>query len=207
MVDPIKPTVLDTKVERVLNTRTVTRAQALLESPSGLWLIGLISFLESALPIPIITDPFMVAGILANRSKALLIVSVTLITSLLGGLVAYVMAFYFFGVLESMMTSGMNEQFARLVASMDTSNTLVLTLLGSLTPVPYTMTAWVIGIAQGSLAWFIIGSFFGRGFRYAVVGLCTYWFGPQALTYARRSLGVTTVLVLGLVLLYVWLKL
>lgn len=203
----IDPATLDTHVEKVLNTRTVSRAQSLMESRSGVWLIGLISFVESALPIPIITDPFMVAGILANRSKAGLIVLVTLITSIAGGVAAYFMARYSFDLLNTMMTVGMQAQFERLVTSMDTSNTLVVTLIGAITPVPYTMTAWVVGIAQGSMIWFLAGSFLGRGFRYAVVGLCTYWFGPRALTYARRSLGATTVVVFGLVGLYIWLKL
>lgn len=198
---------LDTKVEKVLNTRTVSRAQALMESRSGLWLIGVVSFLESALPIPIITDPFMVAGILANRSKAALIVAITLVTSVLGGVVAYFLARYFFGLLESMMTVGMRDQFVVLTTTMDTSNTLVLTLVGAVTPIPYTMTAWVVGITKGSLFWFIAGSFIGRGFRYIVVGVCTYWFGPRALTYARRSLGVTSILLIILAGLYLWLKL
>ncbi len=203
----IEPTTLDTHVEKVLNTRTVTRAQTLMESRSGLLVVGLISFVESALPIPIITDPFMVAAILANRSRAGLIVVVTLLTSILGGVVALFLARYFFGFLESMMTAGIQEQFVILTATMDTSNTLLVTLVGAVTPIPYTMTAWVVGITQGSIVWFLIGSLVGRGFRYSVVGLCTYWFGPRALTYARRSLGVTSVVFAVLVVLYVWLKL
>jgi len=204
MMDSTK---LDTQVERVLNTRTVSRAQALLGSRSGLWLIGLISFIESALPLPIITDPFMVAGILANRSKAGLIVLITLVTSIAGGVVAFLMARYFFGLLESMMTVGMQSQFVWLTETMDTSNILVVTLFGAITPIPYTMTAWLVGIVQGSLIWFIVGSVVGRGIRYGIVGSCAYWFGPRALTYARRSLGLTSVVVLILVCAYVWYKL
>jgi membrane protein YqaA with SNARE-associated domain len=116
------------------------------------------------------------------------------------------MARYFFGLLESLMTSGMLEQFQNLIA-MDSSNTLLLTLVGAMTPIPYTITAWVVAVGEGSLILFIAASMVGRGFRYGVVGLCTYWFGPRALTYARRSLGVTTVVLLSLVALYVWLKL
>lgn len=201
-----EPKTLDTHVEKVLNTRTVTRAQTLMGSKSGLWLVGIVSFIESLLPIPIITDPFMVACILANRSRAALVVFITLVTSVLGGVFAFIMARYFFGLLESMMTSGMFEQFQSLIA-MDSSNTLLATLVGAVTPIPYTITAWVVAVGEGSLLLFIAASIIGRGFRYGVVGLCTYWFGPRALTYARRSLGVTTVLVLVLVVLYVQLKL
>jgi membrane protein YqaA with SNARE-associated domain len=203
MLDTTK---LDSHVETVLTTRTVSRAQSLMGSKSGLWLIGLVSFIESALPLPIITDPFMVAGILANRSKTSLIVFITLLSSIAGGVAAFIMARYFFHWLEVMMTSGVLEQFQSLI-QMDSSNTLVITLVGSLTPIPYTLTAWVVAVGEGGLLLFMVTSFFGRGFRYGIVGLCTYWFGPRALVYARRSLGLTTVLIAILVALYIWLKL
>lgn len=202
----LEPKTLDTHVEKVLNTRTVTRAQTLMGSNSGLWLVGIVSFIESLLPIPIITDPFMVACILANRSRTALVVFITLITSVLGGICAFIMARYFFGLLETMMTGNMLEQFQRLIA-MDSSNTLVVSLIGAMTPIPYTITAWVVAVGEGSLVLFILASIVGRGFRYGVVGLCTYWFGPRALTYARRSLGVTTLGVAVLVAVYVWIKL
>ena len=203
MIDTTK---LDTHVEKVINTRTVTKAQTLMGSRSGLWLVGLISFIESSLPVPIITDPFMVAGILANRSRAALLVVVTLLSSIAGGVAAFVMARYFFEWLELMMTTGMLDQFQSLIM-MDSSNTFVVTLIGAITPIPYTVTAWVVAVGEGSLLFFIIASVFGRGFRYGIVGLCTYWFGPRALTYARRSLGLTSVVVMLLVGVYVWLKL
>ena len=202
----IDPQALDTHVEKVLNTRTVTRAQTLMGSRSGLWLVAIVSFIESALPLPIITDPFMVAGILANRTHAGLMVLVTLVTSVLGGVTAFIMARYFFNWLEAMMTSGMLEQFQSLIA-MDSSNTLLLTLVGAITPIPYTITAWVIAVGEGSLLMFIAASIIGRGFRYGVVGYCTYWFGPRALTYARRSIGLSSVVLILLVGGYVWVKL
>lgn len=202
----IEPKVLDTHVEKVLNTRTVTHAQTIMGSKSGLWLVGIVSFIESMLPIPIITDPFMVACILANRSRAGLVVFITLVTSVAGGVAAFLMARYFFIWLEAMMTSGMLEQFQMLIA-MDSSNTLLVTLVGAMTPIPYTITAWVVAVGEGGLLLFIVASIFGRGFRYGVVGLCTYWFGPRALTYARRSLGLTTVVVVALVVAYVTIKL
>lgn len=203
MIDTTK---LDTHVEKVLATRTVSRAQTVMGSKSGLWLIAFISFIESALPIPLITDPFMVAVILANRSRVVVAVLVTLLSSIAGGVTAFIMARYFFALLEGMMTSGMLEQFQNLIL-MDSSNTLMVTLVGAVTPIPYTITAWVVAVGEGSLLLFILASLVGRGFRYGIVGLCTYWFGPRALTYARRSLGLTTVVVALLVALYISIKL
>ena len=116
------------------------------------------------------------------------------------------MAAFFFDVIERYMTSAMTEEFQSLV-SFGASDTLVTTITGAITPIPYTITAWVIAVAGGSVGVFIFGSIIGRTLRYSVVGYCAYLFGPAALQYARRSLTVTSVVVLVLVALYIYLKL
>lgn len=197
---------IDQHVERVLQSHTTGKMYRLLQSRLGLWLIAAISFFESSLPVPLITDPFMVAGILANRSRAGLIVIITIISSIFGGLAAFAMAAYFFDVISRYMTEHMQAEFQSLV-SFGASDTLVTTITGAVTPVPYTITAWVIAVAGGSLWLFVAGSLIGRTLRYAIIGYCTYTFGPAAMQYARRSLAITSVIVLILVGLYVWLKL
>jgi len=202
----VDTTNIDKRVEQVLQSEATGRVHRLLQSRLGLWGIAAISFFESAMPVPLITDPFMVAGIMANRSRAALVVTVTIISSILGGLAAFAMASFFFDVISRYMTTGMQAEFQHLV-SFGASDTLVTTITGAITPVPYTITAWVIAVAGGSLWVFILGSIIGRSFRYIVVGYCTYIFGPTALVYARRSLAITSVVVLALVGVYIWLKL
>lgn len=197
---------LDQRVEHVLQSHTAGRLQRLLQSRMGLWIIAAISFFESALPVPLITDPFMVAGILANRSRTGLVVGVTIVSSLLGGLAAFAMAAFFFDVIGTYMPAGVQLQFQNMV-SFGASDTLVTTVTGAITPVPYTLTAWLIAVAGGSIWLFLLGSIIGRSLRYSIVGYCTYRFGPAAMEYARRSLAVTSGVVLVLVALYVRLKL
>lgn len=197
---------IEQQVEQVLQGQTANRLHTLLQSRLGLWLIAAISFFESALPVPLITDPFMVAGILANRAKTLQIIVITITSSIMGGIAAFAMATYFFDVLNQYMTTSMQAEFQSVVA-FGHSDTLVTTLTGSVTPIPYTITAWVVAAAGGSIWLFIGASVAGRSFRYGVVGYCTYLFGPAALRYARRSLAVSSVVVLIAVVLYVWLKL
>ena len=203
MIDSNK---IDHHVEKALQSETAGRMHKLLQSRLGLWAIAAISFFESALPVPIITDPFMVAGIMANRGKAALIVGITIVSSIVGGLAAFAMAAFFFDFIAATMTTDMQNEFQRLV-SFGASDTLVTTFTGAITPVPYTITAWVIAVAGGSIFLFIIASIIGRTVRYSIVGYCTYRFGPAALQYARRSLTVTSIVVLVLVGVYVWLKL
>lgn len=196
---------IDQKVEKVLETQSVSRAQKMMQSRSGLFIVSMISFVESALPLPILTDPFMAAGILLNRSKAVSIVFFVTLASVLGGLFAFASATLFFDIIVGYLTADMATQLNDIVANND-GNTLVLTIVGAVTPIPYTLVAWAIALIKGNLLVFLVASFVGRGLRYAVVGYCTYKFGPAALTYARRYLALTSLLILVLTILYVWYK-
>ncbi len=196
---------IEEKVEGVLQASSVTKAKQLLRSRYGTAILAGISFIESALPVPILTDPFLAAAILINRSKASSLVVITTISSVIGGITAFAMAAFFFDLIQGWMTPALAEEFNVLVNS-NGSSAFVLTLVGAVTPVPYTLVAWVVSVIKGSLGAFIIASVLGRGFRYAVVGYATYRFGPQAVSYAKRYLGVTSVIVIILAALYIWLK-
>lgn len=198
-------TPLDEHVEKIVDSPAAEKAHGWLQSRNGLWMVAVVSFFESALPIPIITDPFMSAAILANRARATQVIIITIASSLLGGIAAFITALFAFEFLSSYMTSGLQQQFTELL-SFGESDTLLTTIVGAITPVPYTITAWVIAVAGGSFWLFLIGSFLGRSVRYGIVGYCTYLFGPMALQYARRSLGITSLVLLVLVGLYIWFK-
>jgi membrane protein YqaA with SNARE-associated domain len=194
---------IDTKVEEVFVNPSVSKAQKILQSKFGLWLIALISFVESALPLPLITDPFLIAGVLLDRSRSFLIVFITIVASVIGGLCAYVSALLFLEVLMQFMTPAMVSEFDSLVNDTQT-NTFVITILGAITPIPYTLVAWVIAALKGNVVMFILASVIGRTLRYAVVGYSVYRFGPAASRYARRYIGVISIVIFLLVGLYVW---
>lgn len=194
---------IDTKVEEVFVNPSVSKAQKILQSKFGLWLIALISFVESALPLPLITDPFLIAGVLLDRSRSFLIVFITIVASVVGGLCAYVSALLFLEVLMQFMTPAMVSEFDSLVNDTQT-NTFVITILGAITPIPYTLVAWVIAALKGNVVMFILASVIGRTLRYAVVGYSVYRFGPAASRYARRYIGAISIVIFLLVGLYVW---
>jgi membrane protein YqaA with SNARE-associated domain len=196
---------IDSKVEQVLAGPVVGRAQKILQSRLGLWVIATISFLESALPIPLVTDPFLIAGVLLNRRKTVLIVFITTTASVIGGLFAYISALLFLEVLMQFMTTGMVSEFNSLVSGAHT-NTFLITILGAVTPIPYTLVAWLIATLQGSLLVFFLASIVGRSLRYAIVGYSVYRFGPAASQYARRYIGLISIVIFILGGLYIWYK-
>jgi membrane protein YqaA with SNARE-associated domain len=165
-----------------------------------------VSFVEALLPVPLITDPFLVAGIMANRKNAVWLVVVTTVASIAGGVIAFLMALLFFDFLSTLMTPGVRTEFESLL-TFGESDTFLATIVGAVTPIPYTIVAWVIAAAGGSLGVFILGSALGRGFRYVIVGYGAYTVGPKALQYVRRSIITTTLVIALFVALYIYVKL
>lgn len=202
----MKTNQLDEQVEKILTTTTVSRAQEIMGSRSGQWLIAVISLLESATPLPVMTDPFMIAAILINRATYLRTILVTTASSVLGGVLAYVMAVFFLEVALDWLSPDVAFTIASLSAE-NQGNIFMLTLIGAFTPVPYTLTAWTVGALNGSLITFIVASFVGRGARYLLVGWLTYRFGPAAVKIARRYIGVTSLILIILAGLFFWYKL
>lgn len=196
---------IDSQVEKVLAAPSVGKAQKILQSRGGIWMIAVIAFIESALPLPILTDPFLVAGILLNRTKAFEITLITTVSSVIGGVAAYFSAVLFLETILNWMSPGVVAQFQNMVSNTE-ANTFVLTIVGAVTPVPYTLVAWAVAALQGGILVFIVASVVGRAIRYSIVGYCVYRFGPAAMQYARRYVGLTSLVILVLAVAYVWYK-
>lgn len=194
-----------TLVEKVLTTRTAQKAQEMMRSRFGIGLLATISFVESLLPVPIITDPFLAAAIMVNRTRVRLLIAITLISSVLGGFFAYLVAVFFREILLSALSPEMLTSLQTFVSGEEQS-TLLLTIIGAVTPIPYTIIAWTIALTEGNPAVFILGSIIGRGFRYGIVGWCTIKFGSAALAYAKRSIFISSLIIFLCAGLYIWLK-
>lgn len=178
----------------------------LLQSHVGLWVVGFVSFIESALPVPIITDPFMVAYILVNRHRAFWAVLITLATSVAGGVAAYFMAFFFSDLVMSYLSPATLE-YLTVLAERARAETFVLTILGAITPIPYTLAALAVGFVKGNLLVFILASIVGRGLRYVVVGYLTYKFGVHAVEHIKRNFKWLTIITVVLVAIYITFRL
>lgn len=178
------------------------RAGGLLRSKLGLWALAGISFLESALVVPLVTDPFLVAYILADRRNTKKAVIVATITSILGGVVAYILAYAFYEFIAAQYLVGATgTQFHEIVADLQ-EGTFLFTLLGAVTPIPYTLVALAVGFLEGSLLLFVLASIIGRGARYVIVGYVTYRFGEGALSLARRNILLLTIAIICVAAIY-----
>lgn len=182
------------------------QSKGLLGSRFGLWFLGILSFVESTLLVPLITDPFMIAYILLHRSRVVAAVLVTTITSIFGGFVAYITAAYFIDLTLGFLSPESVDQFYNM-ADRFKDSTFVLGLVGAITPAPFTITALVAGAIKGNLLLFLAGVFVGRIIRYSIAGYLTYRYGKRAIKLARKNIYPITIATLIFVVIYLWLTL
>jgi len=165
--------------------------------------LGLVSFAES-LFLPIITDPFLIAVILANRSRWLYYTVVAIVTSVLGGTVAYILGYWFFDTIGHNLLDiyGFSDRFAVMAEDVDDSG-FVFVLLGALTPIPYKLVALVSGFVQINPITFVLASIFGRILRLGTVGFAAHLVGPETLKLMRKYLHSVAYILLVILLVYI----
>ncbi len=169
--------------------------------------LGLISFAES-LFLPVITDPFLVAVVLANRSRWFYYTTIAIGSSILGGLTAYVLGYWFFDSLGQNLLDfyNLSSRFNEMAAGVDDSG-FIFVLLGALTPIPYKLVALASGFLKINLVTFILASIFGRILRLGTIGFAAHLLGPKALELIRRylhALAYVLMAVLTVYILYSW---
>jgi len=169
----------------------------------GIWGLGIISFIESALLVPIITDPFLIAYILANKRDTFRAILVTTLASIIGGIAAYFVAVGFFEVVVSSYIDERTKDRVHEMASGFEEGAFILTFTGALTPIPYTLVAMSAGLVKANFLFFILASLLGRALRYGFEGILVYRFGEPALRIVKKQIVATTILCVIAIVLYV----
>jgi membrane protein YqaA with SNARE-associated domain len=187
-------------------TGIVEKSGQLLRSKYGLWVLGAISFVDSAVAFPGPVDPFLAAYIMANRKRAALGFIVATTASVLGGVFLYLFASFFTDQLLALLSPESLIAFNDIVKHFD-QGTFMLTFLGAFTPIPYGFIVIAAGVLKGNILMFIAGSLLGRSLRFGIVAYLTHKFGNRALDLAKDNLKLLSVIAVGVVALYVLYKL
>ena len=159
-----------------------------LQSKHSVWFLALISFAESVFA-PILIDPFLIALIIASPNKWRIYTWVSIIASVLGGILAYILGALFFDTLGIKLIElySLEDTFRTISESLN-NNGFVFVLIGALTPIPYKIVAIASGLLQISFLTFLAASVIGRILRLGLVGLAAHAVGPRALPVMRRNL-------------------
>jgi membrane protein YqaA with SNARE-associated domain len=178
----------------------VQKSGQLLRSKYGLWVLAAITFVDSALAFPGPVDPFLAAYIMANRNRAWVAFLVTVLTSVLGGVMLYLLAAFFTEQIISFFEVS-SASFDEMVRRFD-QGTFMITFLGAFTPIPYGFVVIAAGVLKGNIFMFIAGSLLGRSVRFGVVAFLTHRFGERALEIAKDNLRLLSLVAVAVVSLY-----
>jgi len=143
------------------------------------WYLSLLSFLESfILPFPP-PDVMLAPMALANPSGAMRYATLTLLFSVLGGLVGYLIGAFLFDVVEPYINAwGYQERFEKVTMWFDYWGFWAV-LVAGFSPVPYKIFTISAGVLNLALLPFVLASIIGRGARFFLVAWCLATYGPK----------------------------
>lgn len=147
--------------------------------PYALWLMGLVSFVESSF-FPIPPDTMLIPMSLARPEKAWTYATLCTVTSVAGGVLGYVIGAYLYDTVGHWLIALYGygdkvEAFREAYARWGT----VIILVKGLTPIPYKIVTITSGFAGYNIWLFILCSFVARGMRFYLTAFLLNRYGEQ----------------------------
>ncbi|MGI3210123.1 YqaA family protein [Roseovarius tibetensis] len=164
------------------------------EHRQALWVLAFVSFIESSV-FPIPPDVLMIPMILARPSRAWLIASVALVSSVLGGMLGYAIGAFAYQEIGVPILTALGKGEAMVAFSTrfnDFGFWAVLT--AGVTPFPYKVITIMSGWTGMPLATFVATSILARGIRFFLVAALLWKFGAPIRDFIERRLGLLTIL-------------
>lgn len=170
------------------------------------YLSGL-SFVESCvLPFPP-PDVMLAPMSLANPPRAWWYAALTTIMSVLGGLMGYVIGWFFFELIQPLLHSyGYWDTYLKAVSKFNEWGVWAVFIAG-FSPIPYKIFTISAGALQMSLLPFVIASMLGRGARFFMVAGLMVWGGEKMEKQLRQYVDlIGWIVVVLVVVLYLVLR-
>jgi len=168
------------------------------------WYLALLSFVESfILPFPP-PDVMLAPMSLAKPDKAMRFASITLVASVLGGLVGYAIGAFLFDLAQPLLIEWGYQARFDMVTRWFGEWGFWAVLIAGFSPVPYKLFTLSAGVLSLALVPFVIASIIGRGLRFFLVAWCLSKFGPaieaRLIQYIERigwAVVIALVIVIG----------
>jgi membrane protein YqaA with SNARE-associated domain len=155
--------------------RSVMRFSRRREAP---YYLALLSFVESfILPFPP-PDVMLAPMSLARPERALRFAALTLLFSVLGGLVGYLIGAFLFDLAEPYIIGWGYEARFEIVTTWFEQWGFWAVLVAGFSPVPYKLFTIAAGVLNLALIPFILASILGRGARFFLLAWCLARYGP-----------------------------
>ena len=178
--------------------KSVMRFSRRREAP---YYLSLLSFVESfILPFPP-PDVMLAPMSLARPSRAMRFAALTLLFSVLGGLVGYLIGAFLFDLAEPYIIEwGYQARFEKVITWFEHWGFWAV-LVAGFSPVPYKIFTIAAGALNLALIPFVLASIIGRGARFFLLAWCLSRYGPAIepkLVRYIEYIGWTVVVLLSL---------
>ncbi len=170
------------------------------EAPQATILLSSVSFIE-AIFFPIPPDVVLIAIISMRKVKRWFFYSsVTLVASILGAIVGYVLGFYFFDMFGESIISFYNlqETFDK-ISIVFKNQTFFAIVVAALTPIPFKVFTLAGGLFKVNFFTFLIASIVGRAARFYLVGYLTSLYGDRLVKVFFRYFNLISVILVILI--------
>ena len=185
--------------------KTYAAAMRFSRQPSAPWYLSALSFFASfILPFPP-PDVMLAPMSMATPERAMRFATLTLIFSVLGGLIGYVIGAFLFDQAQPYIEEwGYQSAFDTATRWFQEWGFWAV-LVAGFSPIPYKIFTIAAGVLQLALFPFILASVIGRGARFFLLAWCLAKFGPAIEPKLMRhieTMGWITVGLLVAVILY-----
>ncbi|MDE9449065.1 DedA family protein [Aliiroseovarius sp. Z3] len=166
----------------------------LADTRHALWALAVVSFLESSV-FPIPPDVLMIPMIIARPSRAFVIATVALVSSVIGGAFGY---FIGWGLYESVGQPvlefyGKTAEFGHFAETYNQWGAWAV-LIAGVTPFPYKVITILSGSTGLNFGIFMVASVIARGLRFFIVAALLWKFGAPIRDFIERRLGLMFIL-------------
>jgi membrane protein YqaA with SNARE-associated domain len=177
------------------------------QKPAAKKWLNVISFTESSF-FPIPPDPFQIALTLFRPKEWFSIALNVLIWSVLGGIFGYIIGFWFFDILAGPIIEfyGFEQQIEK-IGEIFNQASFWATFIAAFSPIPYKVFTVSAGLFQINFFMFVLASIIGRGARFFIIGYISSRIGEKFSQQLLRYFNLITMLIAGIIILYLAFKL
>ena len=163
----------------------------------AIWILAAVSFAESSF-FPIPPDPLYIAMLLSRRDQIWKLATICTVASVTGGWLGYAIGYGLYETIGEfiLQTYGLQPAFDRFQDSFNQWGFWIVALKG-LTPIPFKVVTIACGVTGLDFTSFTIASFIARGFRFFMLAILFWHFGPSIKAYIDKNLTLVTLTALG----------
>lgn len=148
--------------------------------------LAIVSCIESIF-FPVPPDLMLIPMCLANRAKAFRYASICLAASIVGGVIGYVIGYYFMEIIGQPIVDFYNfdEKILKIEAWYNQYSAWAVAIAG-LTPIPYKVCTLTAGMFKISFPIFVVASVLARGLRFFAVAGLIYLYGEKVRFFLEK---------------------